>query len=175
MLFRLAFSIEDGKKYIWAGQAKTGTWRYCIDSIKIDINKSIIRYYFADSMMIMCDIMRGASSSSDDLRKVIKDVNHIVLKHSSDRDEKVNKVIEYFKDNDFTVRIPCLIMATEKAYSEPNPHDGILSSVKKHIEDAFKDFKLINSEGLSVEVLLLVFPVRDIAVMRKLFMGVRKS
>ena len=29
----MVFSIENGKKYFWVGQVKTGDWKYCLDGI----------------------------------------------------------------------------------------------------------------------------------------------
>ena len=73
----MVFSVEEGQKYFWVGQIKTGTWEYCLNSIKKDINKGIIKYYFSDSILIMCDIMRAVNSSSKELRKIIDTINEI--------------------------------------------------------------------------------------------------
>ena len=65
----MVFSIENGQKKLWIGQVKTGDWKYCLDGIKDDINKSIIKYYFADAIAILCDIMRPVNSASVELSK----------------------------------------------------------------------------------------------------------
>ena len=95
----LVFSLENGKKIFWAGQVKTGKWNYCLDGIKEDINKSIIKYYFADSIAIMCDIMRAASSSSEELTKIIDDINDIIFDCGGDREKKTQEIIQSFQFN----------------------------------------------------------------------------
>lgn len=83
----MVFSVENRQKYFWVGQVKTGGWQYCLGNIKDDINKSIIKYYFADAMVILCDIMRAVNSSSPDLSKMIDDINDIIYDCNSKRIE----------------------------------------------------------------------------------------
>ena len=168
----LVFSLEYGKKIFWAGQVKTGKWDYCLDGIKEDINKSIIKYYFADSIVIMCDIMRAVNSSSDELTKIIDDINGIIYDCSGDREKKTQQIINYFVSEDITIRIPCLIMPDEANYSD---EEEILQIIKKKIHESFSGFSIINTEGLNIEVLLLVFPLRNLDNIRSLFLEARKS
>ena len=149
-------TLENGKKVFWAGQAKTGEWVYCLNSIKEDINKSIINYYFADSIAIMCDIMRGVNSLSEGLTKIVNDINDIVFDCNGDREKKTYKIIDYFITEGIYVRIPCLIMPGESKYKD---EEEILQNIKNKIHSAFSGFNVINPDGLNVEVLLLVFPI----------------
>ena len=63
---------------MWVGQVKTGAWNYCLEGIKNDISKSILRSYFSGAMIIMADIMRAASNISDELQQIIDDLNRDV-------------------------------------------------------------------------------------------------
>lgn len=167
----LLFSIKDGKKYFWAGQVKTGEWKYCLDSIKEDINKSIISYYFADSIVIMCDIMRAASNTSRELMQIIDEINDIIFECNGERDKKTQLIIDYFKKNLITVRIPCLLMPGETDYID---EEKLIENIKSKVHEAFSNFNITNPEHINVEVLLLVFPLRDIREVRRLFLEVRK-
>ena len=168
----LVFSIENGRKYFWAGQVKTGSWNYCLDEIKNDINKSIIKYYFADSIAIMSDIMRAVNSCSPELTKIIDDLNDIIFNCVGNRELKTNQIIQYFISENIYIRIPCLLMPNEASYSDEKE---LLQLIKKKLQDSFKNFAIENSEGMNVEVCLLVFPLRDLEKTRELFLEVRKS
>lgn len=168
----LVFSVENDKKIFWAGQVKTGKWDYCLDGIKEDINKSIIKYYFADSMAIMCDIMRAVSSSSDALIKIIDGINDIIFDSSGDREKKTQRIIEYYISEGISIRIPCLIMPDEANYTD---EEEILRIIKKQIHESFSEFSVMNPEGLNIEVLLLVLPLRNLDKARQLFLEARIS
>lgn len=168
----LLFSIENNTKYFWAGQVKTGSWEYCLKGIKDDISKSIIKYYFADSIAIMCDLMRAVSSSSTDLKKIIDDMNSIIYDYYDDREEKTQRIIDYFISEKIVIRIPCLIMADEAQYSD---EIEILQTIKNKVHSSFSGFNLINPEKMNVEVLLFVFPLRNLNDVRQRFLEVRKT
>ena len=113
----LVFSVSDGRKYMWAGQVKTGTWEYCLKAIKEDISKSILKTYFSDSMLLMADIMRAMSDNTEELGEIIDDLNDLQFEYSTDETLLLQKVIEYFNDESIIIRLSCLIMAGEKCYS----------------------------------------------------------
>lgn len=167
----MLFSIEDNQKYIWLGQAKTGDWDYCFYGIKEDINKSILKYYFSDAIAIMCDIMRAANTSSPELYKIIDDINGIIF-GCYDRGEKAGKIIEYFKNSEIKVRIPCLLMPDESRYSNDNE---LLEIIKTKVRDGFKDFIIENDEDIDLELLLLIFPLRNLNKLRDLFLEARRG
>lgn len=167
----MVFSIEDGQKYFWVGQAKTGYWEYCLSAIKDDINKSVIKYYFGDSMAILCDIMRAVSSASSELSKIIDDINDRIYDNINDRFSKIDSVIDYFKQEQIKIRIPCLLMPNESNYADDTE---LLNLVISKIHNTFKDFEIENKDNLDVEILLLVFPLRDLKKVRELFLEVRK-
>ena len=50
----------------------------------------------------------------------------------------------------------------------------LLVIIENKIKEAFKEFNLLNSDNLNVEILLLVFPLRDLQKVRQLFLEVRK-
>lgn len=168
----LVFSVSNGKKYMWAGQAKTGTWDYCLNGIKEDISKSILKTYFSDSMLLMADIMRAVSDHTKELEKIIDDINALQLEYSTDETLLHPKIIEYFNSNSITIRLPCLIMAGEDDYSNEKI---LLETIKAKCSKAFKNFVFTNEESLNVEVMFLVFPVRDIQGLRNRFLSIRKD
>lgn len=167
----MVFSIENGQKYFWVGQAKTGDWNYCLDGIKNDINKSIIKYYFADAITILCDIMRAINSTSVELSKIIDDINDIIFDCNSNRAEQTERILQYFKQEQIVIRIPCLVMPNESDYADSG---RLIDNIKAKTKNAFKDFELVNNDNLDIEVLLLVFPLRNLNKVRELFLEVRK-
>lgn len=167
----MVFSIENGQKYFWVGQVKTGGWKYCLDGIKNDINKSIIKYYFADAIIILCDIMRAVNSASVELSKTIDNINDIIFDCNSDRAEQTERILQYFKKEQIVIRIPCLVMPNESDYDDSS---RLIDNIKAKIKNAFKDFELVNNDDLDIEVLLLVFPLRNLNKVRELFLEVRK-
>ena len=166
----MLFSIENGQKYMWVGQVKTGTWTYCLNEIKKDISKSIIKNYFSSAMIIMADIMRATSSVSDELQQIIDDLNDYCLEYPTDKATLYEKVHDYFVSNNITVRIPCLIIADENEYADEGM---LLNHIKAMCHEALKGFS-VASDGPNVEVLLLVFPVRNLKEIRKEFLALRK-
>ncbi|MCH5160551.1 MAG: hypothetical protein J1G04_00820 [Clostridiales bacterium] len=167
----MVFSTENGQKYFWVGQVKTGDWKYCLDNIKIDINKSVIKYYFSDAIVILCDIMRAVDSSSAELSKIIDDINDIIYDCNSKRAEQTAKILQYFKQENIKIRIPCLLMPNESEYDD---RVKLLEIIKAKVKNAFKDFNVNNDDNLDIEIFLLVLPLRDLQKVRKLFLEVRK-
>lgn len=165
----LLFSVENGKKYIWVGQVKTGSWDYCLTGIKSDISKSILKNYFSGSMIIMADIMRAASNISDELQQIIDDLNDICLEYPKDTEKLYTETCNYFIKNNITIRIPCLIIAEEEKYEDK---DLLLEIIKTKCHKAFKEYAH-NSSNLNIEVLLLIFPVRDLKKIRNNFLTLR--
>lgn len=167
----MVFSIENGQKYFWVGQVKTGDWNYCLDGIKNDINKSIIKYYFADAITILCDIMRTINSTSVELSKIIDDINDIIFDCNSNRADQTERILQYFKQEQIVIRIPCLVMPNESDYADSG---RLIDNIKAKTKNAFKDFELVNNDNLDIEVLLLVFPLRNLNKVCELFLEVRK-
>ncbi len=167
----MVFSIENSQKYFWVGQVKTGTWDYCLKEIKNDINKSIIKYYFADAIVILCDIMRAVNSSFPELSKIIDDINDIIFECNGDRAQKTTRILQYFEQEKIKIRIPCLLMPNESDYGDSGK---LLVTIENKIKEAFNGFNLLNSDNLDVEILLLVFPLRDLQKVRQMFLEVRK-
>lgn len=167
----MLFSVENNQKYMWVGQVKTGTWDYCLKGIKEDIAKSILRNYFSSAMIIMTDIMRATSSASDELQKIIDDLNDFCLEYPKDMATLYAKVHDYFVNEGITIRVPCMIIADEAQYSN---EAVLLDVIKSKCHEAFNGFSY-DCDGLNVEVLLLVFPVRNLKAIRKEFLNLRKS
>lgn len=167
----MVFSIENSQKYFWVGQVKTGDWNYCLTEIKNDINKSTIKYYFTDAVAILCDIMRAVNSSSIELSKIIDDINDIIYDCNSNRTEQTAKILQYFKQKQIVIRIPCLLMPDESNYADSNK---LIDNIKTKVKNAFKEFVLDNNDNLDIEVLLLIFPLRNLKRVRELFLEVRK-
>lgn len=167
----MLFSIENDQKYMWVGQVKTGAWDYCLKGIKEDIAKSILRNYFSSAMVIMADIMRATSSASDELEKIIDDLNDFCLEYPKDMAALYAKVHDYFVTEDITIRVPCMIIADEAQYSN---EAVLLDVIKAKCHEAFDGYSY-DCDGLNVEVILLVFPVRNLEAIRNEFLNLRKS
>lgn len=167
----MVFSIENDQKFFWVGQVKTGQWNYCLTAIKDDINKSIIKYYFADAIAILCDIMRAVNSSSTELCKIVDDINDIIYDCNSERTQQTSRILQYFEQEKIKIRIPCLLMPNESDYADK---DILVKTIKDKTKEAFKDFKLANGDNLDVEIFLLVFPLRNLQKVRQLFLEIRK-
>lgn len=166
----LLFSSEKGKKYMWVGQVKTGAWDYCFTGIKEDINKSILKHYFASAMAIMADIMMATSDLSPDLKSIIDSLNDIFFDYPTETEERHSKIIEYFKESEIVIRIPCMIIAEEEDYTDI---EKLLDSIKCRCAKAFEDFSENNDSSLDIEIMLMVFPVRDLRKLRQAFLDER--
>ena len=167
----MLFSVENNQRYMWVGQVKTGTWDYCLNGIKEDISKSILRNYFSSAMVIMADIMRATSNISNELQKIIDDLNDLCLEYPKDMAALYTKVHDYFVTENITIRVPCLIIADEDKYSDKAV---LLDLIKSKCHDAFNGYSY-DSDGLNVEILLLVFPVRNLEAIRQEFLKLRKN
>lgn len=165
----MLFSIENGKKYMWVGQVKTGEWTYCLERIKKDISKSVLRTYFSSAMLIMADIMRATSDNSEELQKIIDDINDLCFDYSTKPKVLHSKLHNYFHKENITIRIPCLMIADESDYSDQTV---LLENIKRKCHTAFEGFT-VDNDGLNVEVLLLVFPVRNLSDLRRKFLDMR--
>lgn len=165
----MLFSVENGKKYMWVGQVKTGEWNYCLEGIKKDISKSVLRSYFSGAMLIMADIMRATSDNCEELQKVIDDINDLCFDYSTEPEMLYSKVHNYFCQEKITIRIPCLMIAEESDYSDQT---ALLENIKRKCHAAFDGFT-VDNDGLNVEILLLVFPVRNLSDLRRKFLDAR--
>ena len=119
----------------------------------------------------MTDIMRATSSASDELQKIIDDLNDFCLEYPKDMATLYAKVHDYFVNEGITIRVPCMIIADEAQYSN---EAVLLDVIKSKCHEAFNGFSY-DCDGLNVEVLLLVFPVRNLKAIRKEFLNLRKS
>lgn len=84
----------------------------------------------------------------------------------------MRSIVNYFKASDISIRIPCLLMPDEANY---NDETMILNAIKAKVKSAFSEFALVNDENIDVEVLILVFPMRNLQNVRKLFLEIRQS
>ena len=167
----MLFSVENDQKYMCVGQVKTGSWDYCLKGIKEDIAKSVLRNYFSSAIVIMADIMRATSGVSDELEKIIDDLNNFCLEYPKDLEALYTKVHDYFATEGIIIRVPCLIIADESEYSN---EAVLLDVIKAKCHEAFSSYSY-DCDGLNVEVLLLVLPVRNLDAIRKEFLKLRKS
>ena len=63
-------------------------------------------------------------------------------------------------------------MPDEANYTD---EEEILKIIKEQTHESFSGFSVINPEGLHIEVLLLIFPLRNLDNVRSLFLEARKS
>ena len=80
--------------------------------------------------------------------------------------------MEYFKERNIILRVPCLLIAEESDYSDS---EKLLRTVKTRCIKAFDGFSEDNDCGLNVEIMLMVFPVRDLHKLRQAFLDERTS
>lgn len=168
----LLFSVENQQKYMWIGQVKTGSWEYCSKGIKEDINKSILEHYFSSAMMIMADVMHSMNSNSPILQKVIDDLNEIIFENTGDTALIHSNIQKYFFDENIIVRVPCLMIVDENNYKN---EAEIFNIIKEKCKSSFDGFVQNKNNNLNVEVFLLVFPVRNLQLLRKLFLNERNE
>ena len=115
--------------------------------------------------------MRAVNSTSVELSKIIDDINDIIFDCNSNRAEQTERILQYFKQEQIIIRIPCLVMPNESDYDDSS---RLIDNIKTKIKNAFKDFVLVNNNKLDIEVLLLVFPLRNLDKVRELFLEERK-
>ena len=123
-------------------------------------------------MAILSDIMMATSDLSNDLKSIIDDLNDILLDYPTETEARHSKIIEYFKKNGIVVRVPCMIIAEEEEYTDT---EKLLASIKCRCRKAFEGYCENNDCGLSIEVMLMVFPVRDLKKLRQAFLDERIS
>ena len=82
-----------------------------------------------------------------------------------------SKQKEYFKQEQIVIRIPCLVMPNESDYDDSS---RLIDNIKAKIKSTFQDFVLVNNDNLDIEVLLLVFPLRNLNKVREHFLEERK-
>lgn len=165
----ILFSYENGQRYVWLGQVKTGDWAYCLSGIKSDINKSILKNYFSSAMVIVADIMTSSSSSSPEIQYMIDGINDITYESPQNLEKQYDDICTFFRSNNIIVRIPCLIIADEKDYSD---EERLLKIIKDKCHSAFQDFTY-ESADISTEIYIMVLPVRNLHKIRTLFLEER--
>jgi len=167
----MVFSEEAGKISIWLGQVKTGDWSYCARKIKDDLNKNILKDYFAGHMLILATYKRGDDLGS--LNKVVNDINDIKFDTVDlGEEEKYNAVINYFTENDIQITMPALLLFQEDKYLDA---DEILESIKTKCKDNLSKSIIANDENLNIKVMFLVFPVRDLKKIRTILLELRQN
>ena len=120
-------------------------------------------------MAIMADIMMATSVLSSELKSIIDSLNDIFFEYPTETEERHYAIIEYFKENEIVIRIPCMIIAEEE-YTDT---ETLLNSIKDRCAKAFEDFTENNDSKLDIEIMLMVFPVRDLRKLRQEFLDER--
>lgn len=116
--------------------------------------------------------MRAVNSTSPTLSKIVDDINDIIYDCNSNRNKQTTDILQYFKQEKIKIRIPCLLMPNESNYCDSL---NLVETIKTKARNAFKDFNLINTDNLDIDILLLIFPLRDLKKVRELFLEIRKS
>lgn len=165
----ILFSYENGQRYVWLGQVKTGDWNYCLSGIKSDISKSILKNYFSSAMVIVADIMTSSSSNSPEIQYMIDGINDITYENPKNLEKQYDDICRFFRSNNIIVRIPCLIIADEKDYSDG---EKLLKIIKDKCHSAFQNFTY-KSADIPTEIYIMVLPVRDLNKIRTLFLEER--
>ena len=165
----IMFSEGEGQISIWLGQAKTGDWDYCSESIRDDLNKNILKSYFAAHMIILATYKRGDNLGG--LTKVINDINQIKYDTVEEgNDKRYDAIISYFVDNKIQILMPSLLLYQANEYENT---DDILADIKNKCETDLKNISVTNAEPLNINALFIIFPVRNLDMLRGLLLESR--
>jgi len=100
------------------------------------------------------------------------DLNEIIFENTGDTALIHSNIQKYFFDENIIVRVPCLMIVDENNYKN---EAEILNIIKEKCKSSFDCFVQNKNNNLNVEVFLLVFPVRNLQLLRKLFLNERNE
>lgn len=170
----LYFTKNNEEISLWLGQAKTGSFNYCKSDIIKDLNNKYTLKYFCDSMFFVAD----KAEKSNELRDILDSVNKIcfdsVRLNYSDQ-TKMECLIELIKQKKIKLKIPCLMVYTEKKYNDKVNFEINLKSSVDEIIKTFDENHFNIIKDLEHEIIFLIFPVSDIKELRKKIINFKKE
>lgn len=158
------FTRKDAKTTLWLGQAKFGGKYYCKDGIHKDLLDKFTDIYLSKQMFFVSDKQIGTTPEAKSVGSLINKLNIQEIEKSDQ--ERASALIELFKENSISVKIPCLL-----AYGEGSVYTDI-SMISIAIEREITEIKNYYSRsayrfnGFKPEILFLVFPIKDLDKLR---------
>jgi len=167
----IMFSQDESKQIsMWLGQVKAGRLDYCVKSIKEDINKNILPEYFAGWMAIVADAQRTDKES--DLQQVIKDINRLVYDNLGNKEKIVKPIIKYFVDKKIKIIMPSAIIYSPQSYDSC---ENIIEDINKICKSQLSNINIKNSGNLDISIQFVVFPVRNINLLKYKLYEIREG
>lgn len=153
---------ENGSSYMLLGQAKLGQKRYCIESIKGDLEKVGFLYTYDE----LCFIADKVDSLEEPVKDLLEGLNNLFYE-MEDRDLKTRKqdLNDYLNENKITLSIPCLI-----AYDSNAPY--VTKELSKIEEEITTVINTLSSEeyshdGIEFDISFIIFPVSNVTKLRE--------
>lgn len=158
------FTLKDDKTTLWLGQAKFGGKSYCKDGIHEDLLDKFKDVYLSKQVFFVSDKQAGTTPEAKTVGRLINKLNFQEMEKSEE--ERARALIEFFKENNISIKIPCLL-----AYGEGSVYTDISSvsiAIKKQIKGIKNYFNknLYTFDGFEPEILFLVFPIKDLDKLR---------
>lgn len=164
----ICFSCDNNQPKIWLGQVKTGKLDYCLNSIKEDLNKNILKNYLSSSLLIAADINRNKESIMSD---IVDGINDIQLDFCTDKDSLYSEMINYLKEKEIVFMMPAMCVFESKNYKVSEK--AITAEIESLVKDNLEQFCLENLEGLLTEILFVILPVESLSNLRDKFLHFR--
>lgn len=158
------FTKESSGISLWLGQAKLGSKDYCRSGIKDDLTTKFGAGYLSKQLFFVCD---KCVSLTPDAKAILESIEEINIRSmESDEQERARKLLCYFRDNNITIKIPCLLAyGQETVYKDAAfLQDKIFDEVEA-IREYFKKYTCL-FKGFAPEIVLYIFPIESIERLR---------
>lgn len=153
---------ENNFSYMLLGQAKLGQKRYCIDSIKDDLEKIGFLYTYDE----LCFIADKVDSLEEPVKKLLDGLNNLFFEmEDKDVDTRKRNLKEYLLKNKIILSVPCLI-----AYDSDAPYiSKEITKIENEITSVINTLgsKEYSHEGLKFDISFIIFPVSNIKKLRE--------
>lgn len=157
------FTNESGKITLWLGQAKLGDKQYCKKGIVEDLIKKYRSLYLSKQIFFLADKPCGLTEEGKELTMLINKIN--MFNASEDDETRAKQLIDYLKDNNIDINIPCLL-----AYGKNSVYSNLLElekKIEKEIDWAKKYFnKTFMFHGIIPKLIFFVLPIEDLEKLR---------
>ncbi|MEG0577840.1 MAG: Hachiman antiphage defense system protein HamA [Bacilli bacterium] len=153
---------ENNISYMLLGQAKLGQKKYCIDSIKEDLEKIGFLYTYDE----LCFIADKVDSLEEPVKKLLDGLNNLFFEmEDKEVDTRKQNLNEYLIENKIILSVPCLI-----AYDTNAPY--ISREIKKIEDEITSVVNILGSEeyshdGIKFDISFIIFPVSNIKKLRE--------
>nr|WP_251130644.1 Hachiman antiphage defense system protein HamA [Exiguobacterium sp. s124] len=153
---------EYGKSYMLLGQAKLGQKRYCVDSIKKDLEKVGFLYTYDE----LCFIADKVDSLEDSVKELLEGLNNLFFEmEGNDPQIKKDNLNAYLTANNIILSIPCLIAYDSDVSYTSNEINKIEEEIKSVIE--ILNSKDYSHDGINFNISFIIFPISNIQNLRE--------